>query len=105
MADLRDGLRRPLMRRDEREAIARAEVVAAHLMQAWTTGALAGELRRIGDPPSVRRLVLPGTVRVHARFGLVAEVRGYLPSGDEDRGLHCKTCPLGDLEVVGVPRG
>lgn len=105
MADLREGLRRPLMKRRDREAIARAEAVAVHLMRAWAVGdASGGDLRRPYDPPGVRRLVVPGTVRVDDWHGLVAEVRGYLPNGDEDRGLHCNDCPLSDLEVVHDPR-
>lgn len=101
MTDLREGLRRPMMRRSEREATARAEVVAAHLMRAWTVGDVSGgSLRRLGDPPGVRRLVVPGTVRVDGWRGLVAEVRGYLPDGGEDRGLRCGACPLSDLDVA-----
>lgn len=101
MADLRSGLRRPLMRRGDREAVARAEAVVTYLLTRHTSmEASLCHLRRLGDPPGVRRLVVTSTVRVHGRFGLVAEVRGYLPNGDEDRGLHCNDCPLSDLEVV-----
>lgn len=93
--DIRAGLARPLMQRDQRADINQAERIAAYLIR----GNDARPLRRTYDPPGTVRLAIQGTVRVDDYRGLVVEIRGFV-GGIEDRGLRCTDCPLSDLVIV-----
>lgn len=93
----RKGLRPPF-RRDDLDAIARAEANMALALRC--AGQMIVTWRRIGDPDGVKRVPDWSTVRLSPYAGPVVEVRGFAPSGDEDRGLHCAACPVSDLVPV-----
>ena len=94
-AKRRKGLRPPF-RRDDLDALARAEANMARALRDPSV-----KWRRLGDAAGVTRIPDWSTVRVRDFWGPVVLVRGFAPDGNEDHGLRCTDCPVSDLEPVG----